>query len=183
MTEIVAKTERLILRTWKSDDREEFARHLNTPAVTRHLGGVQNAEQLDAAFARIDGYQRDQGHTFWAIERTIDSAFLGFCGLKVADVPGTPVDGEVEIGWRLRVDAWGKGYAREAAEAALDWGWRNLSRPRIVAFTIPLNAASRKLMERLGFRHHPELDFNHPRFAADHPLSRHITYVAERPRP
>jgi RimJ/RimL family protein N-acetyltransferase len=182
VAETIAETERLVLRTWEPEDRAQYARHLNTEAVTRNVGGLQSDEEMAAAFERIDGYQRDHGHTFWALERKSDGAFLGFCGLKVANVPGTPVDGEVEIGWRLREDAWGHGYAREAAEASLDWAWANLDRDRVVSFTIPANTASWGLMERLGMTRRSDLDFAHPSFAADHPLSAHITYVIERPK-
>jgi len=181
VAELIAETERLRLRTWNLADRAEYARHLNTEAVTRHVGGLQTDEEMAAAFDRIDGYQRDFGHTFWAVERKSDGAFLGFCGLKRANIPGAEVHDKVEIGWRLREDAWGQGFAKEAAEAALDWAWANLDAPRIVSFTIPANEASWGLMERLGMTRRPDLDFAHPAFAADHPLSAHIVYVLERP--
>ena len=181
MAETVAETGRLILRTWEVADRAEYARHVNTPAVGRHVGGVQSDEELNAAFERLEANQRDAGHTFWAVERKSDGALLGFCGLKIANVPGTPVDGEIEIGWRLREDAWGQGYASEAAEAALEWAWANLDRDRIVSFTIPANVASWGLMERLGMSRRPDLDFAHPHFAPGDPLSEHITYVIDRP--
>jgi RimJ/RimL family protein N-acetyltransferase len=181
VAEIVAVTDRLILRTWDMADRAEYARHVNTPEVGRHVGGVQSEEDLNAAFERLEGYQRDTGHTFWVVERKSDRALLGFCGLKIASVPDTPVHGEVEIGWRLRADAWGQGYAREAAQASLDWAWANLECDRIVSFTIPANEASWGLMERLGMTRRTDLDFAHPNFAADQPLSQHITYVIERP--
>lgn len=177
----IAVTERLVLRTWELADRAEYARHVNTPAVGRHVGGVQSEAELAAAFERLEGYQRDSGHTFWAVERRADGALLGFCGLKVARLPGTSVDGEIEIGWRLREDAWGQGYAREAAQAALDWAWDNLDCARIVSITIPANEASWGLMERLGMTRRADLDFAHPHFAPEHPLSQHITYVIERP--
>ena len=182
MAETVAETERLILRTWETGDRAEYARHVNTAAVGRHVGGVQSEEDLNAAFERLEAYQRDSGHTFWVVERKSDGAFLGFCGLKVANVPDTPVHGEIEIGWRLRADVWGQGYAKEAAEAALGWAWANLDCARVVSFTIPANEASWGLMERLGMTRRPDLDFGHPHFAPDHPLSQHITYVIERPQ-
>jgi len=86
------------------------------------------------------------------------------------------------MGWRLRRDAWGQGYAIEAARACLDWAWSNLKADRIVAITVPANRASWSVMERLGMIRRPDLDFAHPNFAADHPLSAHITYVMERPR-
>ncbi|HET8611209.1 MAG TPA: GNAT family N-acetyltransferase, partial [Sphingomonas sp.] len=92
-----------------------------------------------------------------------------------------PIIGEIEIGWRLREDAWGQGYAREAAEASFAWGWANLDRGQIVAITVPANERSWGLMERLGMSRRPELDFGHPLFPEGHPLHRHITYAIERP--
>src|SRR5215212_7581012 len=120
MAETAAETPRLRLRTWTAEDREEFLRQLNTPAVMRWLGGVQDEAQAIAAFERIDQYQRDFGHTLWIVERKADSALLGFCGLKRVNSPGAPNLGDFEVGWRLREDAWGQGFAKEAAIASLD---------------------------------------------------------------
>ena len=182
MAEIIAETGRLRLRTWDREDRAEFVRHCNTPAVTRFLGGVQSEDEYAAAFERIDGYQRDTGHTFWIVERKSDGALLGFCGLKVAKDLRPPLQGEVEIGWRLREDCWGQGYAREAAEAALAWAWANLDVARVISITTPANEPSWRLMERLGMTRRPDLDFAHPAFAVDHPLSAHVAYAIDRPK-
>lgn len=181
MAEVVAKTERLILRNWRDEDRPVYLATCNTKAVTAHLNGPASEEDIDAAFMRIAKSQADHGFSFWAIERKADRALLGYCGLRFCDDLGRPVHGEVEIGWRLREDAWGQGYAREAAEAALAWVWGNLDIDRVVSFTVAANEPSWRLMERLGMTRRPDLDFAHPRFAADHPLSRHITYLIERP--
>ena len=66
-------------------------------------------------------WQEERGFTFWAVERKADGELLGFCGLKIADTPGSPIEGMHEVGWRLREDAWGQGYAKEAAIASLDF--------------------------------------------------------------
>jgi RimJ/RimL family protein N-acetyltransferase len=92
-----------------------------------------------------------------------------------------PIDGEIEIGWRLREDVWGRGYAREAASASLRWAWRSLQCDRIFAMTVPANRASWGLMERIAMVRRPDLDFGHPLFPANHPLHRHIVYAAARP--
>jgi len=101
----------------------------------------------------------------------------------VTNLPGTPVADDVEIGWRLRVDAWGEGFATEAAAAVLSWAWANLPVDRIVSFTIPANLASQRVMERIGMDRRPDLDFAHPNFPPDHQLSVHVAYAADRPRP
>lgn len=172
-------TARLRLRPWRAADRAPFLAMSADPEVMAHLGGVADAAAVDASLARIAACQAAYGHCFWAVERRDDGAFLGFCGLKVAD-PGTPIAGEVEIGWRLARDAWGRGYASEAAQAALGWAWATLPVARVVAVTVPANVRSRGLMERLGMRRLPALDFAHPQFPAGHPLSRHIVHAAER---
>jgi RimJ/RimL family protein N-acetyltransferase len=181
MAEVIAETDRLILRAWRAEDRSFYLATCNTEAVTRHLDGPSSTDDIDAALARIAKSQANQGFSFWVIERKSDGALLGYCGLRICDDLERPVHGDVEIGWRLREDAWGQGYAREAAEAALGWAWANLDIDRVVSFTVPANEPSWRLMERLGMTRRPDLDFAHPRFPPDHPLSRHITYVAERP--
>ena len=168
MAEVVAETERLRLRNWGEGDRAEFVRHLNVPAVMRWLGGVQDEATYTAAFDRIDGFQRDFGHTFWIVERKEDGALLGFCGLKRVNAPGgEPLHGEFEIGWRLREDAWGKGYAKEAATKSLDLAFGRYGAERVLALTVPGNRASWGLMERLGMERRTDLDFEDPRFGPE----------------
>ena len=175
------ETERLIVRPWRESDRASYLATCNTEAVTAHLGGPASVEEIDPALERIRASQEENGFCFWAVERRSDGAFLGYCGLKIANDGGAPIEGEIEIGWRLREDAQGQGYATEAAAACLEWAWDNLDVRRVVAITVPANERSWRVMERLGMTRRPDLDFAHPMFAADHPLSRHITYVMERP--
>ena len=182
MADFRIETDRLILRNWRDSDRAEYLTACNTEAVTRHLNGPSTEEEFDAAQGRIAKSQAERGFSFWAVERKSDGALLGYCGLRICEDVQRPVNGDVEIGWRLREDAWGKGYACEAAAACLDWAWANLDAKRVVSFTVPANEPSWRLMERLGMTRRPDLDFTHPSFAPDHPLSAHITYVIERPR-
>lgn len=159
MAEIVAVTERLRLRTWDDEDLDEFIRQTNTEPVMRWLGGVWSREKHEAGFGRIQGYQRDHGHTFWLVERKSDGALLGFCGLKRVNSDGSPFPGDFEVGWRLRENAWGKGYAKEAAIKSIDLAFDRFGAPHVVALTIPPNEASWGLMERLGMTRRADLDF------------------------
>jgi RimJ/RimL family protein N-acetyltransferase len=160
----VIETERLLLRPWREEDGAEFVRLTNTPAVMRHLGGVR--EPYDAAKLVRDQQAMQAEHGY-------------FCGLEPGNVG--PIDGEVEIGWRLREDAWGQGYAREAALASLAWAWANLPAARVMAITVPANTPSWGLMERIGMRRRADLDFGHPLFEPGHPLRNHIVYEVLRP--
>ena len=158
------ETERLILRPWREEDVEPFLRHTNTPAVMRWLGGVRSEAEQRESIGRIMRWQGERGFTFWAVERKADGELLGFCGLKIADTAGAPVEGMYEVGWRLREDAWGQGYAKEAAIASLDFAFERLGAERVVAITFIGNEPSWGLMERLGMSRRPELDYDDPRF-------------------
>ena len=172
------ETERLILRDWRDEDIEPFIRHTNTEPVMRWLGGVKTEAEIRSVIEdRLMRWQRERGFTFWAVERKTDGELLGFCGLKIADTDGSPIQGEHEIGWRLREDAWGQGYAREAATASLDHAFDVLGAPHVVAITFTQNEASWRLMERLGMTRRPDLDYDDERFPELNPT---IIYRIER---
>ena len=109
------------------------------------------------------------GHGLWAVERVDDgrsSASSAWRGIR-SRPPFTPC---VEVGWRLATAAWGRGYATEAARAALRFGFEDLGLTEIVSFTAPANVKSRAVMERLGMTRDPADDFDHPRFPDGHRL-------------
>src|SRR3546814_2494946 len=119
------------------------------------VSGVQTCalpicEDLREVSDRLMRWQEERGFTFWVVERKEDGAFLGFCGLKIADDPAGTITGEYEVGWRFREDSWGRGYAREAASASLDHAFDTLAAERIFAITFNQNEASWGLMRRLG---------------------------------
>lgn len=174
------ETARLLLRPWREADREPMHRMGRDPRVMEFLGPLQTRAESDALIDRLVAMQAERGHCFWAIERQNDGMLLGLCGLKYGP-PGTPIANQIEIGWRLHPDVWGAGYAREAAEASLRWGWDHLPCSRIFAITVPANMRSWGLMERLGMQRLPDLDFEHPAVPEGSPLRSHITYVIERP--
>ena len=180
VAEVVAETDRLRLRTWDDEDEFRFYDVMNTPAVMRWLGGVQAPGEWSAGYQRLRGYERDFGFTFWIVERRSDGEILGFCGLKRANAPGADeIAGEVEIGWRLREDAWGQGYAKEAAIASLDLAFDRFDAPRVVAVTAAENAPSQGLMIRLGMERRTEYDFVDQRFPADSPVNPQVVYVLD----
>lgn len=167
MTGIATETDRLILREWGEEDSDRFYSVMNTPSVMRHLGGVQDRATWEAALGRIEGFQRDFGHTFWIVERKSDGELLGFCGLKRVNADGTSLKGQFEIGWRLRESAWGQGYAKEAAIASLDLAFHRFGAPNVVALTVGQNEESQGLMKRLGMTRRQDLDFEDPRFGPE----------------
>ncbi len=168
MTEFRHETDRLLLRDWRAEDWPVFWEATNTPAVMRWLGGVQDAAARAAGEARIEGYRRDHGHTFWVVERKDDSALLGFCGLKRSNQPGGP-QGIMEVGWRLRENAWGQGYAKEAATASLALAFDRFGADEVIALTVQGNTGSWGLMLRLGMERRADLDFDSADFGSEDP--------------
>jgi len=181
VAEIVAETSRLRLRTWGEEDKFRFFEIMNTPPVMRWLGGVQTVEEWSQAYARLLNYQRDFGFTFWIVEQKSDARILGFCGLKRTNAPGAPlpIADQVEIGWRLREDAWGLGYAKEAAIASLDLAFERFDAPHVVAVTAAKNSSSRGLMTRLGMTRRKDLDFVDQRFPVDSDVNPQVVFLIE----
>jgi RimJ/RimL family protein N-acetyltransferase len=175
----VIETERLILRPWKDADRAPFVAMSADPAVMDTLGGVLSEE---AAHAYVDaGAKRLAvfGFCRWALERREDGAFIGAVGLAPIH-PTLPLPAGFEIGWRLTRDAWGHGYATEAAKAAIADGFERSGLTEIFAFTSRSNLRSQAVMDRLGMTRTATLDFEHPALAEGDPLRRHLVWMARR---
>jgi RimJ/RimL family protein N-acetyltransferase len=178
------RTERVVLRDWTDRDLAPFARLNADPRVMEHLPAVLTTSESDALADRIREELHARGFGAWAVEIPGVVDFAGFVGLSVPSFEAhfTPC---VEVAWRLAADFWGHGYATEAARAAVDYGFAELRLRQIVSFTVPANTRSRRVMERLGMRHSPRDDFDHPELAVGHPLRRHVLYrldaVANRP--
>jgi ribosomal-protein-alanine N-acetyltransferase len=137
--------------------------------------------EIDAFIQRIKTHFAEHGFGWWAVEVPGVAPFIGFIGLAVPrfEAPFMPA---IEVGWRLASAHWGKGYATEGARAALEFGFTQLGLEEIVSFTVPANARSLRVMERLGMTHDPAEDFDHPRLPEGHPLRRHVLYRLGRAR-
>ncbi|RNL86984.1 GNAT family N-acetyltransferase [Halostreptopolyspora alba] len=173
------RTQRLLLRQWREDDLEPFA-HLNAdPEVVRYLPASLTRGESLAMLRRLRESLHNAGYGLWALETRHNGDFIGFTGVQ--DVPFeahfTPA---MEVGWRLARHAWGHGYATEAARAAVRHAFVTVGVGEIVAFTTEANTRSRAVMRRLGMRHDPVDDFDHPRLPAGHELSRHVLYRLDR---
>ena len=177
MEQFRLETERLVLRNWCEQDWLSFFEGTNTPEGMRWLGGVMDDAGMARQRARLEAYATDHGHTFWPVERKQDGAVIGFCGLKRSNQPGGP-QGDFEVGWRLRQDVWGQGYAREAALASLDHAFATLEAPHVLALTVLGNSPSWGLMERLGMARRADLDFDSAEF--DPATGRIIAYAITR---
>lgn len=168
------RTERLLLRRWRDEDREPFAALNADPAVMEHFPDPLVREESDALAARIEREFERHGFGLWALELR-GGGFIGFAGLAVPPFEAhfTPA---VEVGWRLARSAWGNGYATEAGRAALAFGFERLGLAEIVSMTAVGNARSRAVMERLGMTRDPADDFEIPTLPPGDPLRAHVLY-------
>ena len=150
---VIAQSERLRLRTWQHGDQAKLHRHCNTVRVMQHLGGTQPIRLLSDDVRWFRQCWAEYGLSYWVVERRSDDAFLGFCGVELL-MRGAPprLRGEVEIGWRLREDAWGNGYATEAATVVLELAFRIHRIDRIVSRTDVANKGSINVMRKLRMR-------------------------------
>jgi RimJ/RimL family protein N-acetyltransferase len=180
-TDAALRTERLILRQWRAEDREPFAALNADPVVMEYFPGTLDRAASDAFFERIAADSERLGFGLWAVEVVGVAPFVGFVGLNepTFDAHFTPA---IEVGWRLDRAFWRHGYATEAAMAALRVGFDDLKLDQIVSFTVPANVRSRRVMERIGMKHEPEDDFDHPRFPFGHRCCRHVLYRLSRAR-
>jgi len=173
------ETERLILRAFREDDRAPLAAINGDPRVGEWLGGAIDRAASDALLDRLNAEIARDGFGFFAAERKADGRLVGMIGIRAQkDAPPAPC---LELGWRLAVEAQGQGYATEGARALLDWGFATQGNDEILAWTAASNLRSQAVMRRIGMDPDPALDFDHPALAEDHPLRRHVVFVAKRP--
>jgi RimJ/RimL family protein N-acetyltransferase len=143
----VIDTERLVLRGWRGSDFEAHAAMSADAETQRFLGGPLDREQSWRSLAVHAGHWTLRGYGNWALERRSDGRLIGRAGLWNPEGWFG-----VEVGWKLARDAWGQGYATEAAGAAIAWAWRSLDVDRLISVIHPANATSMAVAARLGMR-------------------------------
>lgn len=174
------ETVRLTLRPWEDRDIAPFSELNADPEVMRHFPAPMPRAATEAFVAALRAHAVRDGFSFSVAERRADGAFLGMVGIGRVSLPGTPVDGSVECGWRLARAAWGQGYATEAAAAWISHVFRAGLADEVVAFTARPNLPSQSVMRRLGMRPDPARDFDHPKVPEGDPLCPHLTFAISR---
>ena len=146
---LTLQTERLVLRMLREDDFEQYAAMMADPEVTRYLGDGRPLARADAwrQMAMLLGHWQLRGYGHWAIEERATGRLAGRVGFfNPEGWPG------FELGWTLAREFWGRGYATEGARAALEYGFTELGRERVISLIRPANALSIRVAERLGER-------------------------------
>lgn len=172
------ETQRLILRQWQDSDIAPFAEMNSDPEVMKYFPKTLS---FDETLEMYDSYKNnkncfDKGIGLYPVIEKTSSKFIGFVGLNIPSyMPNC-----VEIGWRLRKEFWGKGYATEAAKQWLSIGFGECGLDEIISFTTQQNIKSQKVMEKIGMKRDKKRDFFHPKIPKDHPLAFHVFYALQK---
>jgi RimJ/RimL family protein N-acetyltransferase len=171
-------TARLLMRRWRESDREPYGALNADPEVMRYFPAVLDRTASDVSIDRMEALFDQQGFGLWALEVAGTGEFIGFTGLNPMP-SGVPGEGGMEVGWRLARRAWHRGYATEAAAAAVNVAFNGAGLPELWSMTAVVNEPSQAVMRRIGMSLHTR--FEHPRIALGHPLRPHVAYRLERP--
>ena len=172
------KTKRLILRPWNQEDFEPFAQLNADSRMMEYFPALLTKAESNERAKTNKKKIEDDGWGKWAVSIQGSTEFIGMIGLfklekKTFQVPFCPA---VAVVWNIAVQHWGKGYATEGAKAAIEYAFQTLEFEEIVAFTVPQNARSRRVMEKIGMRYDPKDDFHHPNIPAENRFSRQVLY-------
>ena len=151
--QVFLETERLVLRQFTGDDIDNLFELDSDPEVMHFINGGRPTPRDEIENDVLPGflgyYERYAGYGFWAAVERSTGRFIGWFHFRPAE--GAPAH-EVELGYRLCRSAWHKGYATEGSRALIDNGFAELGVQRVVAFTMVVNVASRRVMEKAGLR-------------------------------
>ena len=151
---ITLSTERLLAAALRADDFATLCELHRDPAVMAFIGGVRPDDRTRAYLAENLAHWDEHGFGLWIFRERATNAFVGRGGLRHLFLEG---QSEVEVAYALAREAWGKGFATEIARAALDVAFRQLGLQDLVAFALPEHVASRRVMEKVGFRYERDI--------------------------
>jgi RimJ/RimL family protein N-acetyltransferase len=163
------RTARLVLRNWEDRDRDLFHRINSDDRVMEFFPFRRDRAQSDALLNELRDDIENIGIGFSAVEIAETGECVGFAGLSPVEDAAVFRSFEVEIGWRLAHEYWGKGYATEAASAWLHHAFVTLDLNEVVSFAVHDNVRSIAVMERLGMRRDLDGDFDHPMIPGSRP--------------
>lgn len=160
----ILKTKRLGLRNWLPDDQDPFIELCQNPEVMEFFPSTLSKKETIGLIDRLQLHFEKHGYTYFAIDILETGAFIGFCGLLIQAWQSefTPC---VDMGWRLKKSAWGKGYATEAAKACLEAAEHTFKLQEVFAFAPDLNIPSQKVMKKIGLEYVG--NFQHPKLEGD----------------
>lgn len=149
-------TARLLLRELRMTDFDAYAANLADPAATKLMGGLRDRRAAWRAFAAQTGAWFLNGGGWWAVEPREGGAIVGTVGAFFRETDAA----QVELGWSLFPAHWGRGFATEAAAAALRYAFEAHDAPRVIAHIAAGNVASIAVSKHLGMKYEADVDFH-----------------------
>jgi len=144
---VILETSRLLLRELVPQDADALEKVLGDPVTMRYYPAAFDRSTVEDWIARnINRYQRD-GYSLWAMLLKSSGELIGDCGCAMQEVEG---QNEIEIGYHVRRDLWGNGYATEAARACMEQAFHKLGAERVISMIRPENQPSRRVAEKNG---------------------------------
>jgi ribosomal-protein-alanine N-acetyltransferase len=173
---IYLETERLLLRGWKEEDITEFRLLNKDPRVMRYFPKTLTEQETDSVYKMIEEEFSNFGYGPYVVETKANHEFIGILGFHRAtfEAPFTPC---VEILWRLKYEAWGKGYATEGAKACLKYGFDTLGFEKVYSMAVKDNFPSQNVMQKIGME--KVMEFKHPNIDETSPLAQFVLYSLE----
>lgn len=170
---IYVEASRLRLRDWDETDIVPFSALNADENVMQYFPKTLSTEETKAFYTLIVDKIKANGYGLFAVEEKETNEFLGFIGFHRATFAAdfTPC---IEIGWRLKEAAWGKGFATEGAAACLQYGFTKLGFTDIYSFTADVNTPSQNVMRKIGMQY--VKDFDHPKLKQGSILKKHVLY-------
>ncbi|MDF2587620.1 MAG: hypothetical protein K0S41_1461 [Anaerocolumna sp.] len=173
---IYFETKRLVFRDWDIKDLNEFRKMNKDTKVMEYFTKTLTDLETDRFYNIIQDEFKNYGYGLYAVETKHNNDFIGFIGFHWANFKSqfTPC---IEIGWRLKQEAWGYGYATEGAKACLNYGFDTLGFNKVYSFTSKINIPSENVMKKVGMV--KVLEFEHPNIIENDPLRKHILYTID----
>ncbi|HBR54652.1 MAG TPA: N-acetyltransferase [Flavobacteriaceae bacterium] len=169
----ILTTPRLGLRNWLPSDETPFVEMCHDTEVMRYFPSLLSAQESLALIERLKAHHKKHGFTYFAVDVLETGEFIGFCGLAVQAWQSEFTPG-VDMGWRLKKSAWGKGYATEAAKTCLHAAEHTFDLQEVFAFTPDLNLSSQHVMKKIGLEFAGT--FQHPKIANDNRFKTCVAY-------
>lgn len=171
----IIRTKRLLLRGWQDNDLQAFSLINQDPLVMAHMPNLLTLEETKAFISKMSAHHAAHGFGPMALTLNSSGELIGYVGLKHIEFQAsfTPA---VEIAWRVASQHWNQGYATEAAQAVLEYGFQSLGLNEIISMTVAANTSSIRVMEKIGMKRDSTDDFAHPALPKEHQLSKHVLY-------
>lgn len=174
--EYLFKTERLGIRNWQDTDLPTFIEMCASPEVMKYFPSTSPPEKTVELVRRMQAQYEKKGYAYLPVELLETQEFIGFIGIMDQDY-GEYLPAFVDIGWRLKESAWGKGYATEGAQAWMDFAFEKLELSEIYSVATMGNLGSQRVMQKLGMGKIDE--FDHPKIEVGNPQRRCCLYKKE----